>query len=70
MSQVGGTGLQCSGRDSWECREDAEAETDNEHGKKKKKIITVATFHTRSSCFILRVLSFLLIAAVQNLNFQ
>lgn len=36
MSQVGGTGLQCSGRDSWECREDAEAETDNEHGKKKK----------------------------------
>lgn len=37
MSQVGGTGLQCSGHDSWECREDAEAETDNEHGKKKIK---------------------------------
>lgn len=52
MSQVGGTGLQCSGHDSWECREDAEAQTDNEHGKKKNKKITVATFHTRSSCFI------------------
>lgn len=70
MSQVGGTGLQCSGRDSWECCEDAEAETGNEHGKKKIKKITVATFHTCSSYFILRVLSFLLIAALQNLNFQ